>query len=165
MQRAIDEEDRLDRGAAVRIVRRTAELLRPHRPRTIAAVAVMVGSTLATLAGPLLIRMGIDRGVRARDTKALNITAVVYLGVVIVGFVFGRMQVRLVGLLGEGFLRDLRVRVFAHLERLEAPDVEVHKREPQCRLQRPARALSLFGLLSQHRARPVHQHEHFESAS
>ena len=131
MQRAIDEEDRLDRGAAVRVVRRTAELLRPHRRRTIAAVAVMVGSTLATLAGPLLIRIGIDRGVRARDTKALNITAVVYLGVVIVGFVFGRMQVRLVGLVGEGFLRDLRVRVFAHLERLP---MAFHDREPTGKL-------------------------------
>ena len=131
MQRAIDEEDRLDRGTAAKVARRTASFLRPHRGRTIAAVAVMIGSTLATLAGPLLIRVGIDRGVRARDTHALNVAAIAYLAVVIIGFAFGRMQVRLVGLVGEGFLRDLRVRVFAHLQRLP---MAFHDREPTGKL-------------------------------
>ena len=37
MQRAIDEEDRLDRGTAAKVARRTASFLRPHRRRTVAA--------------------------------------------------------------------------------------------------------------------------------
>ena len=131
MQRAIDEQDRLDREAAVGVVRRTAAFLRPHRAKTWLAVAVMVGSTLATLAGPLLIRAGIDRGVRRSNRDVLNRAAIAYLVIVLIGFVLGRVQVRVVGLVGEGFLRDLRTSVFAHLEGLP---MAFHDREPTGKL-------------------------------
>ncbi len=131
MQRAIDEQDRLDRSAAKHVARRTAALLRPHKAKTLAAVAVMIASTLMTIAGPLLIRAGIDKGVRGRSDQALNRAAIGYIVVVILGFVFGRAQILLVGRVGEGFLRDLRVRVFAHLQRLP---MAFHDREPTGKL-------------------------------
>lgn len=131
MQRAIDEQDRLDRSAAAHVLRRTARLLKPHRGKTIAAVAVMIASTLMTIAGPLLIRAGIDKGVRGRSQTALNQAAIAYIFVVCFGFAFGRLQILLVGRVGEGFLRDLRIRVFAHLQRLP---MAFHDREPTGKL-------------------------------
>ena len=47
------------------------------------------------------------------------------------GFAFGRWQIVLVGRVGEGFLRDLRIRVFAHLQRLP---MAFHDREPTGKL-------------------------------
>ena len=71
-------------------------------------------------------------GTCERDREECShVAAIAYLAVVIIGFAFGRMQVRLVGLVGEGFLRDLRVRVFAHLQRLP---MAFHDREPTGKL-------------------------------
>lgn len=131
MQRAIDDQDRLDRSAAAHVMRRTAGLLRPQRAKTAAAVAVMIASTLTTITGPLLIRAGIDKGVRGRSPTALNRAAIGFLVVVALGFAFGRWQIVLVGRVGEGFLRDLRIRVFAHLQRLP---MAFHDREPTGKL-------------------------------
>ena len=131
MQRAIDDSDRLDRSAAAQIIRRTAGLLKPQRAKTASAVGVMIASTLMTIAGPLLIREGIDKGVRGQSATALNRAAIGYLIVVAFGFVFGRWQIVLVGRVGEGFLRDLRIRVFAHLQRLP---MAFHDREPTGKL-------------------------------
>jgi ATP-binding cassette, subfamily B, bacterial len=131
MQRAIDEQDRIDRAAAKQVVRRTAAFLKPHRSRTVAAIAVMIGSTLTTIAGPLLIRAGIDKGVRGHSRAALDRAALAYIVTVLLGFVFGRAQVLLVGQVGEGFLRDLRLKVFAHLQRLP---MAFHDREPTGKL-------------------------------
>ncbi len=131
MQRAIDEQDRLDPAAAAHVVRRTAGLLRPQRSKTCVAVMVMIASTLTTIAGPLLIRAGIDKGVRGNSPVALNRAAIGYTVVVGLGFIFGRAQILLVGRVGEGFLRDLRIRVFAHLQRLP---MAFHDREPTGKL-------------------------------
>ena len=129
--RPIDDEDRLDAGEARRVLRRAAGLLRPQRAAVAAAVAVMVASTLATLAGPALVRYGIDRGLRRGDAGALNLAAGAYLGVALVGLGLSRAQALLVARVGEGFLRDLRVRVFEHIQSMS---LAFFDREPTGRL-------------------------------
>jgi ATP-binding cassette subfamily B protein len=65
----------------------------------------------------VLVRHGIDAGIKAKDTRALNITVVGYLVVVAIAYVIGRMQYVVLNKAGEGFLRLLRVKVFAQLQR------------------------------------------------
>lgn len=129
--RPIDDEDRLDAGEARRVLRRAAGLLRPQRAAVAAAAAVMVASTLATLAGPALVRYGIDRGLRRGDGGALNLAAGAYLGVALVGLGLSRAQTLLVTRVGEGFLRSLRVRVFEHIQSMS---LAFFDREPTGRL-------------------------------
>src|SRR5205807_9144807 len=46
---------------------------------------------------------------------------VLYILVAIAAYFVYRAQIVLIGLIGEGFLRDLRLRVFNHLQRLSMP--------------------------------------------
>ena len=115
-QRALDEK--LGGRGAAKVMRRSARMLSAHKRPAILAIVAMLGSTLATLAGPAIIRYAIDNGLRHRHRDALDKAAIGY-GLTMVGaFAFGRAQIRLVGRVGEGFLRDLRVRAFGHLEAL-----------------------------------------------
>ncbi|HET7722104.1 MAG TPA: ABC transporter ATP-binding protein, partial [Acidimicrobiales bacterium] len=114
----VDEEDRLDRAAAVHVLRRAGRMLRPYRRQAWTAAGLVVVSTAMVLAGPLLVRYGIDRGIARGDEGALNLAVGLYIGAALVSFVGLRFQVALVGRIGEGFLRDLRVRAFDHLQRL-----------------------------------------------
>ncbi len=111
----IDEESRLDHRAARRVLRRLWRMLRPYRRRVIVAVAVLVTHTACLLAGPALVRRGVDGGVLARDAAVLNRVAVAYLAVAVIGLVLGRLAIWLVSRTGERFLRALRERVFRHL--------------------------------------------------
>jgi ATP-binding cassette subfamily B protein len=74
-------------------------------------------SVLCTLAGPVLVRHGIDSGIRKSDANVLNITVVLYLVVVAIAYVIGRMQYVVLNSAGEGFLRLLRIRVFGQMQR------------------------------------------------
>ena len=82
---------------------------------------MMLVYTLTILAGPYLVKLGIDRGIKRGDGRALNLCVAAYLVVAVVGFVANRNQVVMVGRVGEGFLRDLRIRVFDHLQKLSMP--------------------------------------------
>jgi len=114
---ALDEEDRLSREEAGKVVRRSFRMLRPYRALVVTALSVMVLFTLATLAGPRLIGYGIDHGLgKHRSPGTLNRVALAYLGVAIAALVLGRAQIVLVSRVGEQFLRDLRVRVFRHIQ-------------------------------------------------
>jgi len=117
----VDEADRLDAVAAKRVLRRASTMLAPYRRQVIGGTALMVVWTLTTLAGPLLVRYGIDHGITADDPGALNAAVVAYMVVAAVAYVVHRGQVRVVSQVGESFLRDLRLRVFAKLQRLSMP--------------------------------------------
>ena len=118
MAGGVDEEDRLDRAAAVHVLRRAAQMLAPYRRQIRLAAGLIVVAQSMVLAGPLLVRYGIDRGILRGDTGALDLAVGLYIGAAVVDFACIRWQVGLVGRIGEGFLRDLRVRAFDHLQRL-----------------------------------------------
>ena len=114
---AIDEDDRLSRAEAGRVVRRSFRMLRRYRLQVAAAVLVMILFAAATLAGPFLVRYGIDRGLVGHHSRAaLDRAAIAYLAIAVAGLVFSRLQIVLVTRVGEQFLRDLRVRVFDHIQ-------------------------------------------------
>jgi ATP-binding cassette subfamily B protein len=114
---AVSEEDRLDRGEATQVLRRAARLARPFRRLALATLAFVVMATSTTIVGPLLLRYGIDEGIRNDDAGALNSAIALYVAVAIVAYIGGRQQYVFVNRTGEGFLRLLRLRLFAHIQR------------------------------------------------
>jgi ATP-binding cassette subfamily B protein len=87
--------------------------------RRTAALAMfyVVITVLCALAGPVLVRHGIDSGIKAKDTRVLNMTVIAYLVVVAIAYVIGRLQYVSLNTAGEGFLRLLRIRVFTQMQR------------------------------------------------
>ncbi len=121
MQGGVSEEDRLDRVAAKRVLRRTVRMLRPQRRRVVVAMITVILWTGTVLAGPYLVKFGIDQGITARDPGKLNLAVAGYVVVAILAYATYRQQIRLISLVGEDFLRSLRIRVFDHLQKLSMP--------------------------------------------
>ncbi len=115
---AVSAEDRLQRGEGKAIAGRTFAMLRPYRRQALVAAVVITISTLTVLAGPLLLRYGIDHGIGEQDRGALSAAVAAYIVVAVIAAFASHLQIRLVARVGEGFLRDLRVRVFDHLQSL-----------------------------------------------
>ena len=121
MQGGVTEEDRLDRAEAGRVVRRTARMLRPQGRRVASALAMVLAWTGTVLAGPYLVKFGIDQGISKGDGGNLDKAVVAYVLVAITAYFTYRVQIALISRVGEEFLRSLRVRVFDHLQRLSMP--------------------------------------------
>lgn len=115
------EEDQLDAAQARRVMRRALRMLGRYRRDVVVASVLIVLWTGSILAGPFFVKFGIDQGITQGDARALNVAVVGYVVVAVLSYFIYRAQVRIVGRVGEGFLRDLRIRVFDHLQRLSMP--------------------------------------------
>jgi len=117
----VDDSDKLDRKKAAKVIRRSLSMLRPYLGLTILACSLITIWTFTILAGPFLVKYGIDKGIVRGNGAVLDRAVIAYVVVAIAAYIVYRVQIVLVGLIGEGFLRDLRVRVFDHLQGLSMP--------------------------------------------
>jgi ATP-binding cassette subfamily B protein len=124
-------DETLTRGEAQRVMRRLLVMLRPYWLRMTVVALVIMAQVGALLAGPALVKHGIDAGLLANDGNgdvgALNLSAALYLVMAIVGFVLGRAAIILVARIGEGFLRNLRNALFRHVMSLSLDYFEQEK--------------------------------------
>ena len=93
-------------------------LLSNARLLILAVVALLLVTTAADLAFPMLVRWAIDDGVSAGDENILWLAAAAGLGVVIVSFIAIAATTVLTSRTGERLLYALRVRSFRHLHSL-----------------------------------------------
>ncbi|MBF6441863.1 ABC transporter ATP-binding protein [Nocardia farcinica] len=105
-----------------------ADLVRPYRGTLALVLAIIVVDNAVTVAGPLFVAYALDRGIgagRAGDWGPLSIAVGGYAGAALLGGVTTFCFVRLAGRLSQNVLYDLRVRAFAHTQRL---DVGFHEK-------------------------------------
>jgi ATP-binding cassette, subfamily B, bacterial len=121
MPAGVDEADKLDAEQAKHVIRRAAQMMRPYRRRVTLSVLFIALYTSSILAGPYLVKWAIDSGISKGDASVLNMAIVGYIGVAIVAYWSQRTAILSLATVGENFLRDLRLRVFAHLQRLSMP--------------------------------------------
>ena len=105
-------------GARLVRIRRVAELLRPYRLRAGAATAAITLATLATLAPPYLAGRAIDDVINGRSTEQLDEIVLAMVGALVLGWLALYAQTYLIEWVGQHALRDLRTRLFAHVQTL-----------------------------------------------
>jgi ATP-binding cassette subfamily B protein len=105
-------------GGRGRKLRGLVEIMAPYRWRVIAMLIALVASTAAALAPAPLAKLAIDDGIRRHDTGALDVIVVAFLASAVIYAVASYLQTYLVGWVGQRALRDLRLKLFAHLQSL-----------------------------------------------
>ena len=98
------------------------DLLRPHRRALLLAGALLLLQNAFAMAGPYLVKVGIDRGIpplRAHAGGGVLTTVTVAVVAVALGeYVTKRTFLVLSGRIGQAVLLELRTRVYDHLQRL-----------------------------------------------
>jgi ATP-binding cassette subfamily B protein len=98
--------------------RRFVPLIVPERGYLTVAVAAMLVSSGATLAGPVIISRAIDTYVRLKDSRGLLLSSVFLLAVYLIGVVASYTQIRTMGGVGRRVLFSVRNELFAKLQDL-----------------------------------------------
>ena len=104
----------------IRLGKRVADLARPWQ-RMLAVIALLVlGGALFELLPPVLVRWIVDDHLAVRKADGLLLLALLYLGAAALSqglaFAYGYLAASV----AQGILSELRVRLFAHLQRLPA---------------------------------------------
>lgn len=97
---------------------RLGRLLRPVRGLLVLAVLLVALDTLGSLAFPTVARYAVDGGITAGSTTALGVATLLGIGLVVVGWLVVAAQTVVAARGGESLLYLLRVRSYAHLQRL-----------------------------------------------
>ncbi|HEX6058920.1 MAG TPA: ABC transporter ATP-binding protein [Gemmatimonadaceae bacterium] len=118
---SIHEEEALGKAYDARLVRRLLVYVRPHLRLVAGAVLLLVVEGLLQLVGPLLTERVIDDAIPARDLGLVRTAALLYAGALVVQFACSYGETVLTGLLGQRVMRDLRLQIFEHVQRLSIP--------------------------------------------
>jgi ATP-binding cassette subfamily B protein len=117
---AADDEPDVDLAAARAADQRfdLPRLIRPFRAALLLGLGLVALDAAAQIAIPALVRTAVDHGISARSTRVLLALSAVAAVLVCVDWVINRQQQRVTGRTGERVLFSLRVKTFAHLQRL-----------------------------------------------
>ena len=115
---SIHDEEALGKAYDARLMRRLLSYVRPYRRLVLGALAFLFVDGALQLVGPFLTRRVIDVAVPARDLGMVRSAAVIFLAALIAQFICSYAETWLTSLLGQRVMRDLRIEIFAHLQRL-----------------------------------------------
>ena len=127
----LQEDDVLGKAYDHRLMRRLLVYTRPYRLLMGGAFLILCVQGGLQVVGPLLTRHVIDVAVPNHDTRTIWISVAVFVAVLVVEFVATFWQTLLTSLLGQNVMRDLRMEIFSHLQRLS---ISFFDRNPAGRL-------------------------------
>ena len=99
----------------------TKEMLAPYKRKLALSGLLVLLRNAAVLAGPLMVKIGIDTAIpalRRGDNGPLIAVVAVFVGAAVVQGICDYLSLSIVGRLGQTILFDLRVRLFSHIQRL-----------------------------------------------
>lgn len=125
------EDEVLGKAYDRHLMRRLLAYTRPYRTLMYGALALLCVEGAIQVAGPLLTRRVIDVAVPARDMGIVIVSTVLFVVVLLAEFALSYTQTWLTSLLGQRVMRDIRMQIFEHLQRLS---VSFFDRNPAGRL-------------------------------
>ena len=125
------EDDVLGKAYDRKLMRRLLVYTKPYRRLMYGAFALLCVEGGVQVVGPLLTRRVIDVAVPARDVGVVMTCTALLLVALIADFITSYGQTWLTSLLGQRVMRDLRMEIFEHLQRLS---VSYFDRNPAGRL-------------------------------
>ena len=127
----MQDDDVIGKAYDSRLMRRLLGYLRPYWRSALVALAAIITHSVLQLAPPYLIKLVIDTYIPAGDLRGLVNVAWVYLAVLAGSFALEFVQTWLMQLTGQRIMYDLRMQLYAHLQRL---DLRFYDRNPVGRL-------------------------------
>ncbi len=100
------------------LLRRVLGYSKPYRWQLVGMLVLILFSTGLTLLTPLILRDLIDKTIPSGNVTRLVFLAILLLLIPIVGGAIGIIQRRLNAMVGEGVIYDLRVALYARLQRM-----------------------------------------------
>lgn len=132
----IEEEQELETSGDRSLLVRLITYLRPYKKRVAVAMVLIIAVSGLGIAGPLLVKMAIDRALESGGEAATRLSllteiTLIYVGVLGATAILHYFQIMILQTTGQYVMLDLRQQLFGHLLR---QDNELFDRQPVGRL-------------------------------
>lgn len=107
-----------------RLMKRLLSYLKPYRIAVVWAVVLLLAATGVELAGPLVVKYGIDHYIAKGNVDGLGKIVLVFVGLLLAGLILRYYQVYLTSWIGERVVLDLRTKLYDHLQRLDVKTLD-----------------------------------------
>jgi ATP-binding cassette subfamily B multidrug efflux pump len=125
------EDDVVGKAYDGRLMRRLLAYLTPYWRSVLVALAAIVVNAVLQLAPPYLTKLAIDEHIATGNLQGLATIAWLYVAVLVGSFACEYVQTWLMQLTGQRIMYDLRMQIYAHLQKL---DLRFYDRHPVGRL-------------------------------
>ena len=122
-----DHDEVIGKAYDARLMRRLLVFMRPHRVAMGWSLVAIIGLSVLQLAPPYLTKVAIDTYIAEGDLDGLDSLALLFLGVLVLSYLFEYAQTYTLQMTGQRIIFDLRMRIQEHLQRL---DVAFYDRNP-----------------------------------
>ncbi len=112
------EEEALGKAYDGRLMRRLLRFAAPYRALIITALFFLMIEGALQLVGPFLTQRVIDVAIPRHDLHIVRVAAILYAASLLIEFSASYGETWFTALLGQNVMRDLRLQLFAHLQRL-----------------------------------------------
>ena len=111
-------EEILDKMYDPKVARGLLSFVKPYAVQMLLALFFMILVTAASVSGPYFVKQAIDDGIAVNNIVSLRQTVLTFLGVSIVQLGLNYWRVRIMSRVGQHVLYDVRMAMFAHLQKL-----------------------------------------------
>ncbi len=125
------DDEILGKAYDARLMARILRYLRPYWKLLAVSFSFLLLHTATQLLGPYITKVAIDRYIARQDVGGLDLMALAYLGVALLGFIFLFVQTYTTEYTGQRAMHDLRMEIFTHLQK---QDMAYFDRNPVGRL-------------------------------
>ncbi|HTG81790.1 MAG TPA: ABC transporter ATP-binding protein [Geobacteraceae bacterium] len=116
----LHEDETLGKAYDRRLMKRFIGYLSPYRREAAGAVSLLPLVAAAKLAQPWLLKLAIDRHIVAGRMEGLPLLTLWFLLLIVAESLFTYLEVWLLQHLGQRVMQDIRLELFAHLQRMPA---------------------------------------------
>ena len=117
-QESLQEDDVLGKAYDSQLMRRLLAYVKPYQILVVGALSLLCVEGALQLVGPILTQRVIDIAIPAKNTTLVVTSCVLFLVTLTAQFLCSYGETWLTTTLGQRVMRDLRLRIFAHLQRL-----------------------------------------------
>ena len=114
----MEEEEIGKKGFDLRIMGRLLGYLRPYGGWVLLTFALIFVASTVRQAGPFLTKIAVDDYIVPGDSQGLGGIILLFGGLLLVQFVVGYGQSWATNMVGQWAMRDVRLQIFAHMQRL-----------------------------------------------
>jgi ATP-binding cassette, subfamily B, multidrug efflux pump len=112
------EEEVLGKAYDARLMRRLLTYVRPYKLPIVVAIVLLIAGAIMELLLPVMIQIGIDKYVMAKDMTGVGKIALVYAGILLAAFILSYVQMYITMFIGQKVQYDIRMQIFTHLQKL-----------------------------------------------
>ena len=114
----MEEEEISTKGFDLRLMARLLAYLRPYSRWVLLTFALILVASAVRQAGPFLTKIAVDDYILPGNPEGLGRIIVFFAGLLLAQFALGYGQSWATSMVGQWAMRDVRLQVFAHLQRL-----------------------------------------------